>query len=325
MPHVSFSIFSTFLSNFIEDNWQLCFDTPMPTGETADEMQQAREFPGLSLGFRGCNIFQYPGTHRCLRDCDSHAKDETISYKIVANPHSLAKSDFFGNFYFITTDSENSGNRTNLYLGDLPWVQDIHQSHGVVLPNGTFVATEVVVSTQCRNDYACRTQDFVQDPTEPSQLLNKETSKWLPWSPEERYERNLNENEASTDSEIAPVTPDSLEIRALHVDIARNFHGLETLQTIIKEMAEVNMTHLHLHATDDEGWRIEIPELPELTTIGATRCAASTTFNNTSPCMTPQVKCTRGISLQKSLSMAVADSKTHLKTVTSVLMSTRNS
>ena len=31
-------------------------------------------------------------------------------------------------------------------------------------------------------------------------------------------------------------------------------------------MAELNMNHFHLHATDDEGWRIEVPNLPELTT-----------------------------------------------------------
>ena len=30
-------------------------------------------------------------------------------------------------------------------------------------------------------------------------------------------------------------------------------------------MAELNMNYFHLHATDDEGWRLEIPELPELT------------------------------------------------------------
>ena len=30
-------------------------------------------------------------------------------------------------------------------------------------------------------------------------------------------------------------------------------------------MAELNMNYLHLHATDDEGWRIEIPDFPELT------------------------------------------------------------
>ena len=44
------------------------------------------------------------------------------------------------------------------------------------------------------------------------------------------------------------------------------------------------MNTLHLHATDDEGWRIEIPELPELTSYAAYRCAHDDKFQ----CLEPQ-------------------------------------
>ena len=37
-------------------------------------------------------------------------------------------------------------------------------------------------------------------------------------------------------------------------------------------MGELNMNQLHLRISDDEGWRIQILELPELTNIGANRC-----------------------------------------------------
>lgn len=37
-------------------------------------------------------------------------------------------------------------------------------------------------------------------------------------------------------------------------------------------MGELNMNQLHLRISDDEGWRIQILELPELTDIGANRC-----------------------------------------------------
>ena len=37
-------------------------------------------------------------------------------------------------------------------------------------------------------------------------------------------------------------------------------------------MSTLNMNTLHLHATDDEAWRIEIPSLPELTDFAAFRC-----------------------------------------------------
>ena len=37
-------------------------------------------------------------------------------------------------------------------------------------------------------------------------------------------------------------------------------------------MASLKLNKLHLHLGDDEGWRLEIPDLPELTQIGAWRC-----------------------------------------------------
>jgi len=36
-------------------------------------------------------------------------------------------------------------------------------------------------------------------------------------------------------------------------------------------MATYKLNNLHIHLTDDEGWRIEIPDYPELTTVGGKR------------------------------------------------------
>ena len=60
--------------------------------------------------------------------------------------------------------------------------------------------------------------------------------------------------------------------RGMHVDIARNFHGVETLRALIDQMAAYKLNKLHLHLADDEGWRLEIAGLPELTAIGSQRC-----------------------------------------------------
>ena len=40
---------------------------------------------------------------------------------------------------------------------------------------------------------------------------------------------------------------------------------------LFQTMAMYKLNKLHLHLTDDEGWRLEIEGLPELTQIGATR------------------------------------------------------
>ena len=41
---------------------------------------------------------------------------------------------------------------------------------------------------------------------------------------------------------------------------------------LLDQMAARKLNKFHFHLSDDEGWRIEIPGLPELTEIGARRC-----------------------------------------------------
>ncbi len=60
--------------------------------------------------------------------------------------------------------------------------------------------------------------------------------------------------------------------RGMHYDMARNFHGKAVTLRLIEQMARYKMNKLHLHLSEDEGWRLEIPGLPELTDIGAQRC-----------------------------------------------------
>ena len=60
--------------------------------------------------------------------------------------------------------------------------------------------------------------------------------------------------------------------RGMLVDVARNFHSKEFILKLLDQMAAYKLNKLHLHLGDDEGWRLEIPSLPELTNIGAKRC-----------------------------------------------------
>lgn len=59
--------------------------------------------------------------------------------------------------------------------------------------------------------------------------------------------------------------------RGMHVDVARNFHSVDTLKQVIDQMGAYKLNKLHLHLSDDEGWRLQIPSLPELTSVGARR------------------------------------------------------
>ncbi len=59
--------------------------------------------------------------------------------------------------------------------------------------------------------------------------------------------------------------------RGMHLDVGRNFHKKETINKLIDMMALYKLNKFHFHLTDDEGWRIEIKGLPELTEIGGRR------------------------------------------------------
>lgn len=59
--------------------------------------------------------------------------------------------------------------------------------------------------------------------------------------------------------------------RGMHLDLARNFINKSSILKLLEIMSFYKMNRLHLHLSDDEGWRLEIEELPELTEIGGYR------------------------------------------------------
>ncbi|MBK7172903.1 MAG: carbohydate-binding domain-containing protein [Bacteroidales bacterium] len=61
------------------------------------------------------------------------------------------------------------------------------------------------------------------------------------------------------------------EYRGVLLDVARNFQTKETVKQLLDKMALYKFNKLHFHLTDDEGWRLEINGLPELTAYGAFR------------------------------------------------------
>lgn len=73
--------------------------------------------------------------------------------------------------------------------------------------------------------------------------------------------------------------------RGFMVDVARNFRQPATLKRLIEQMAAYKLNKLHLHLSDDEGWRLQINGLPELTEVGARRCHDL----NEDRCLLPQL------------------------------------
>ncbi|KIC91949.1 beta-N-acetylhexosaminidase [Flavihumibacter solisilvae] len=59
--------------------------------------------------------------------------------------------------------------------------------------------------------------------------------------------------------------------RGLMLDVVRHFFTKQQVKDFIDNMVKYKYNMLHLHLTDDQGWRIEIKSLPRLTEFGAFR------------------------------------------------------
>ncbi len=59
--------------------------------------------------------------------------------------------------------------------------------------------------------------------------------------------------------------------RAFMLDVGRNFQTKKEVLRILDLMALYKLNVFHFHLTEDEGWRLEIPSLPELTSVGSQR------------------------------------------------------
>ena len=77
--------------------------------------------------------------------------------------------------------------------------------------------------------------------------------------------------------------------RGMLVDVARNFHSKEFILSLLEQMAAYKLNKLHLHLGDDEGWRLEIPSLPELTEISSKRCFPHYNEKQEQSCLIPQL------------------------------------
>ncbi|MFD4672523.1 beta-N-acetylhexosaminidase [Lentzea sp. NPDC058450] len=75
--------------------------------------------------------------------------------------------------------------------------------------------------------------------------------------------------------------------RGVMLDVARHFQPVSYLHRLVDQIALYKFNVLHLHLTDDQGWRMPIDRYPALTSTGAWRTesmigpAGGTTYDNT--------------------------------------------
>jgi hexosaminidase len=78
--------------------------------------------------------------------------------------------------------------------------------------------------------------------------------------------------------------------RGLMFDVSRHFFTKQEVKDYIDQMVRFKFNLLHLHLTDDEGWRIQIEGLPRLTEVGAWNVKKVGYFGTFSPPTSDELK-----------------------------------
>ncbi len=81
----------------------------------------------------------------------------------------------------------------------------------------------------------------------------------------------ISENEKKELPIISIKDSPRFKYRGFLLDASRNFYGINKVKQVIDYMAHFKLNKLDFRLTDDEGWRLEIPGIPELTEIGSKR------------------------------------------------------
>ena len=97
--------------------------------------------------------------------------------------------------------------------------------------------------------------------------------------------------------------------RGLMFDVSRHFFTKQEVMQYIDDMVRYKYNLLHLHLTDDEGWRIEIKGLPKLTEVGAWRVEKTGYFGTFSAPLSNEPKSYGGFFTQNDVKEIVQYAK----------------
>jgi hexosaminidase len=97
--------------------------------------------------------------------------------------------------------------------------------------------------------------------------------------------------------------------RGLMFDVSRHFFTKKEVMQFIDDMVRYKYNLLHMHLTDDEGWRIEIKSLPKLTEVGAWNVKKVGYFGTFSPPTPDEPRNYGGFYTQEDIKEIVAYAK----------------
>jgi hexosaminidase len=103
--------------------------------------------------------------------------------------------------------------------------------------------------------------------------------------------------------------------RGMMLDVSRNFFTREEVMQYIDQISRFKYNTLHLHLTDDNGWRIEIKSLPKLTEVGAWRVPRAGHFGDRSDPRPGEAATDGGFYTQEEMKEIIKYAQEHFVTI----------
>ena len=103
--------------------------------------------------------------------------------------------------------------------------------------------------------------------------------------------------------------------RGLMLDVSRHFFNKTEVERYIDEMSRYKFNTFHWHLSDDNGWRIEIKSLPELTRVGAWRVSRTGRWGTLTPPLADEPADDGGFYTQEDIKEILAYAKARFITV----------
>lgn len=102
-------------------------------------------------------------------------------------------------------------------------------------------------------------------------VLTSNTEQGLFYALQTLYQMLIVENKTVKIQECNIIDKPEFAWRGVMLDVARHMLPIDYIKSYIDIMSFYKLNTLHLHLTDDQGWRIEIKKYPELTKISSMR------------------------------------------------------
>jgi hexosaminidase len=103
--------------------------------------------------------------------------------------------------------------------------------------------------------------------------------------------------------------------RGLMLDVSRHFFTKQEVERYIDEMVRYKYNVLHLHLSDDQGWRIEIKSLPQLTAHGAWRVSRTGRWGEFLPALVGEADTDGGFYTQDEMREIIRYAKDRFVTI----------